>query len=110
MNPMPISSIHCHQGEPTSEGFVVLKGSIAASTTVNSIQPFIVNFRQSLIDKGVLQLNGENYEFSEDYIFSSPSTAAAIVMERNANGLLEWKLKDGKSLKEIETNYKNNGA
>jgi len=98
------------QGEPTSDGFVVLKGSIAASTTVNSIQPFLVNFRQSLIDKGVLQLNGENYEFSEDYIFSSPSTAAAIVMGRNANGLLEWKLKDGKSLKEFETNDKNNEA
>jgi hypothetical protein len=31
-------------------------------------------------------------------------------MGRNANGLLEWKLKDGKSLKEFETNYKNNGA
>jgi hypothetical protein len=98
------------QGEPTSDGFVVFKGSKAASTTVNSMQQSFVNLRQSLIDKGVLKMNGENYEFSEDYIFSSPSTAAAMVMGRNANGLIEWKLKDGKSLKEFETNDKNNGA
>ena len=98
------------QGEPTSDGFVVFKGSKAASTTVNSMQQSFVNLRQSLIDKGVLKMNGEYYEFSEDYIFSSPSTAAAMVMGRNANGLIEWKLKDGKSLKEFETNDKNNGA
>lgn len=98
------------QGEPTSDGFVVFKGSKAASTTVNSMQQSFVNLRQSLIDKGVLKMNGENYEFSEDYIFSSPSTAAAMVMGRNANGLIEWKLKDGKSLKEFETNDKNNGT
>ena len=41
-------------------------------------------------------------EFSEDYVFSSPSTAAAIVMGRNANGLSEWKLKNGITLKEFE--------
>ncbi len=98
------------QGEPTSDGFVVFKGSKAASTTVNSMQQSFVNLRQSLMAKGVLKLNGENCEFTEDYIFSSPSTAAAMVMGRNANGLLEWKLKDGKSLKEFETNDKHNGA
>ena len=43
---------------------------------------------------------------SHDYIFSSPSTAAVMVMGRNANGLSEWKLKDGKTLKEFETNEK----
>ena len=40
--------------------------------------------------------------FTEDYVFSSPSTAAAIVMGRNANGLNEWKKKDGSTLREFE--------
>ena len=44
--------------------------------------------------------------FSSDYEFSSPSTAAVIVMGRNANGLTEWKLSDGKTLKEFETEEK----
>lgn len=42
-------------------------------------------------------------EFSEDYIFSSPSTAACIVLGRNANGLTEWKMENGKSLKDYES-------
>ncbi|WP_394371575.1 DUF4357 domain-containing protein [Candidatus Sulfidibacterium hydrothermale] len=42
----------------------------------------------------------------EDYEFSSPSTAAAIVMGRNANGLTEWKLKDGTTLKDYESKNK----
>jgi len=52
-------------------------------------------------------LNGDIYEFSEDFIFSSPSTAAVMVMGRNANGLQEWKLSNGKTLKDFETNFKN---
>lgn len=92
------------QGEPTSDGFVVLKGSKASTSTVNSISASFFNLRQSLIDKGVLKLAGETYEFTEDYIFSSPSTAAVMVMGRNANGLMEWKLTSGKTLKDFETN------
>lgn len=94
------------QGEPTSDGFVVFKGSKAASTIVNSMTPSFIKFRQKLIDEGVLIDKIEYFEFSDDYIFSSPSTAAVIVMGRNANGLSEWKLKDGKTLKEFETNEK----
>jgi hypothetical protein len=37
-------------------------------------------------------------------------TAAAIVMGRNANGLTEWKSKDGKTLKEFESEDKNSKA
>lgn len=92
------------QGEPTSDGFVVFKYSKAASTIVNSMTPSFITFRQKLIDEGILVNKGEYYEFSDDYIFSSPSTAAVIVMGRNANGLAEWKNIDGKTLKEFELN------
>lgn len=90
------------QGEPSSDGFVVLKGSKAAATIVNSMTTSFIVLRQKLIDDGVLVDKGEFYEFSDDYIFSSPSTAAVMVMGRNANGLTEWKQKDGKTLKDFE--------
>jgi len=98
------------QGEPTSDGFVVFKNSKAASTIVNSMTQNFINYRQKLIDEGVLVDKGEYFEFSDDYIFSSPSTAAVMVMGRNANGLTEWKNKDGKTLKEFETNEKTTKA
>ena len=94
------------QGEPSSDGFVVFKGSKAAATIVNSMTTNFISQRQKLIDEGILVDKGEYFEFSEDYIFSSPSTAAVMVMGRNANGLTEWKQKDGKTLKEFETNDK----
>ncbi|MFD1337014.1 DUF4357 domain-containing protein [Oceanobacillus iheyensis] len=38
----------------------------------------------------------------DDYIFSSPSAAAALVMVRNVNALTAWKLKNGNTLKEYD--------
>ena len=95
-----------NQGELTSDGFVVFKNSKVASTVVNSMTSNFILFRQKLIDEGVLVEKGEYFEFSDDYIFSSPSTAASIVMGRNANGLTEWKNLEGKTLKEFESTEK----
>ena len=94
------------QGEPTSDGFVVFKGSKAAAIIVNSMSPSFIKLRQRLIDDGVLVNQSEFFEFSDDYIFSSPSTAAVMVMGRNANGLTEWRNNEGKTLKDFETNDK----
>lgn len=91
------------QGEPTSDGFVVFKGSKAAASIVNSFTPNYVSYRQKLIDEGILIDKSGYYEFTDDYIFSSPSTAASMILGRNANGLTEWKNKAGKSLKEFES-------
>jgi hypothetical protein len=90
------------QGERTSDGFVVYKGSVAADSTTSSMANSSLRLRQALIDNGDLQVVEGNYVFTEDYIFSSPTTAAVIVMGRNANGLVEWKLADGRTLKEYE--------
>lgn len=98
------------QGEPTSDGFVVFKNSKAAATIVNSMTTNFITYRQKLIDEGVLLDKGEYFEFTDDYIFSSPSTAAVMVMGRNANGLTEWKNKEGKTLKDFETNDKTTKA
>lgn len=91
------------QGLPTSDGFIVFKGSKAAYTFVKSTTQNFINLRQKLIEDGTLVDKKDYYEFSDDYIFSSPSTAATLIMGRNANGLTEWKNSDGKTLKEIES-------
>lgn len=91
------------QGEPTSDGFVVFKGSHAAGSTVTSMTQNLISLRLKLFDQGFLVDKGEYLEFLEDYIFTSPSTAASVVLGRNANGLTEWKLNDGTTLKDFES-------
>ena len=90
------------RGEPTPDGFVVFKGSKATSSVVNSINSSFLSLRQRLIDEDVLFDRDTCLEFVDDYIFSSASTAATVVMGRNANGLTEWKNQLGKTLKEYE--------
>ena len=51
---------------------------------------------EQLIESGVI----DSWKFVKDYLFSSPSTAAAVVMGRGANGLIEWKSKDGSTLRD----------
>ncbi|TSA49658.1 MAG: GIY-YIG nuclease family protein [Sphingobacteriales bacterium] len=91
------------QGEQTSEGFLVFKGSRISNSTVESISPSFLKQRVDLNNKGIIKQQGEIFELTEDYIFSSPSAAASMVMGRNANGLSEWKMSDGKSLKDFES-------
>jgi hypothetical protein len=87
------------KGVAVADGFAVLTGSTIASTTVPSMSMNLAHLRTSLIEKGVID---SCYKFVKDYIFTSPSLAAAVVMGRNANGRTEWKTKDKKSLKSIE--------
>ncbi|SMC92078.1 protein of unknown function [Desulfocicer vacuolatum DSM 3385] len=54
------------------------------------------------MDQNVIVEENGKLILASDYLFSSPSTAAGIVMGRSANGLIEWKTKDGKTLKNIE--------
>jgi Domain of unknown function (DUF4357) len=46
--------------------------------------------------------DGDHLRFTRNAEFSSPSSAATVVHGGSANGLLAWKDKDGKTLKEIE--------
>lgn len=88
-------------GKPTSEGFAILKGSQITQNLAPSLSQSILNKRQSLIDKGIVD---ENYIFTQDWSFSSPSLAAAIVVGYSINGRNAWKDKNGVSLKEQEIN------
>jgi len=91
------------KGIPSANGFVVFKDSEIAKSTVASMQQSLINIRQKLIDQNIIIEKNTNLLFAKDYEFTSPSTAAAIIMGRNANGLVEWKLSDGKTLKDFES-------
>ena len=75
-------------GMRTNEGFVVLKGSQVADTVTQSCPKQIRTLRQKLIENGIIDTN---WTFTENRVFSSPSTAAGVVMGRSANGLTEWR-------------------
>jgi hypothetical protein len=80
----------------TSEGIVVLKDSQIASSEVPSTPVPVIKKRKDLVDSGIVKES----KFTKDYLFSSPSMAAAVIMGRSANGLIEWKKEDGTTMKD----------
>ena len=90
-------------GEYTTEGFVVLKGSRGRTENVASIQGTSnERLREQLVDDGVMATQNGLLVFTRDHLFPSPSTAAMAVMGRSANGWVEWKASDGRTLDELK--------
>ena len=96
-------------GYESSQGFVVKAGSQAVAAAVPSMQQHVrgmFELRQELIGNGVLAPAeagaAQGYHFTQDYVFSSPSTAAAVVLGRSANGRIEWKDAQGRTLKALQ--------
>lgn len=91
-------------GHLTPTGFVVLKGSQAVLKERASAHqyPYTLATRNRLIEDGTLVEEREHLKFTRDAEFSSPSAAATVVHGGSANGLLAWKSKGGKTLKELE--------
>ena len=90
------------QGIETPEGFTVREGSEAVKSEVPSCHAYLKELRVALIDNGVLKQKGSNYVFTQDYVFSSPSTAAGVVQGRSANGRIDWQTKEGRTLKAVQ--------
>lgn len=93
------------KGMDTPQGFVVLKGSLAAPDEVPSFKVHWVSYskqREELIKNGVLMPHGEQLIFSQDYTFSAPSLASAMVTGSSPNGRIDWKDANGKTLKQIQ--------
>ncbi len=88
-----------------NQEFIVFKDSLAR---VKETKGFIEHVRSSvalrsqLVSEGVLKIleNGKSYIFTKDYVFSSPSAAADVVVARACNGWTGWKNKEGKTLDE----------
>lgn len=90
-------------GEYTTEGFVVLKGSRGRVENVASIQGTSnQRFRDQLVTEGIMAARDGMLAFTRDHLFTSPSMAAMALMGRSANGWLEWKSPQGKTLDEVK--------
>ncbi|MFR0597641.1 GIY-YIG nuclease family protein [Limosilactobacillus mucosae] len=86
-------------GKTTTEGFVVLQGSIInQKTNSNSLNARIANLREKWISEEKVK----DLATTEDLLFSSSSAAADFVLGYSVSGPRAWKDKNGKSLKEIE--------
>lgn len=77
--------------------FIVETGSLARLRWegVTTKQTGYAILHEELRKTGVLTEIGDQCEFSQNYAFSSPSAAAAVVLGRPANGTLEWRPLDG---------------
>jgi Domain of unknown function (DUF4357) len=75
--------------------FIVFAGSQVLKDT-GFIQQSYRLLKDSLIQDGTL-ISGEDgtsfWRFAKDCAFSSPSAAAAVVLDRNSNGRTEWRVK-----------------
>jgi hypothetical protein len=92
-------------GFESTQGFVVKAGSHAVLNEVPSLEqhvPGVHSQRQDLIVFGILKLDGNRYTFAQDYVFNSPSMAAAVILGRSANGRIEWKDASGRTLKTLQ--------
>ncbi len=95
------------RGYEKGEGFVVLADSKAAGdkdiTPTFAGRLTLVNLRKSLVERGVLVVEGDYFKFSQDYTFNSPSQAASVVVGHGVAGPDYWKDTQGRTLKAIRT-------
>ena len=92
------------RGHRTPDGFVILKGSTAVLRERQAAHkwPSSIAIRKKLIADGTLVQKDGLYLFTRDVELSSPSAAAAVIQGGSANGLVEWKTKDGKFLRDLD--------
>jgi hypothetical protein len=91
-------------GYEDPKGFVVMKQSGMVKSETNSIHKGMSNLRAELLQQEVVVEENGHLVFAEDYVFSSPTMAAGVVLGRATNGREDWKTKAGVTLKQIQTN------
>lgn len=90
------------EGDLIDDGFVVFKDSEVVIETTPSCHDYLLALRKKLLSDGILVHQSDKLIFTEDYIFSSPSTAAAVILGRNSNGWKKWKDAGGRTLDELK--------
>lgn len=88
------------RGYYTEEGMVVLKGSYGRKETPTFCKslPGYAARRQAAIEEGVLRWEQGRLVLTRDVIFKNPSPAASFLLGRSANGWMDWKDKEGRTL------------
>jgi hypothetical protein len=91
-------------GYESTQGFVVQAGSQAVAAVTASFSQMVgaAELRADLLENGVLVAEGAALRFTQDYVFSSPSTASDIVLGGSTNGRVQWKDAQGRTLKELQ--------
>jgi hypothetical protein len=89
-------------GYEADDGFVVRAGSESSQKAARATPDSVVKLRATLLDKGVFVKDKDRYKLTQDYAFSSPSSAASAVLGMSANGRTEWKDEKGRTLKEVQ--------
>lgn len=84
----------------TDEGFVVLKDSMIEEIDSKAIPKSIKELRQECKNKNEI-VDGR---IRKNYLFNSPSYAAAFVLGMQTNGRTDWKTEKGIRLKDLEEN------
>ena len=90
------------KGEYTEGGFLLYKGSVCKQELHKGTDK--LSQRDDFINSGILKKQGDHYVLQENKLFSV-SGAASIVLGRRANGWLEWKNSEGKTLDELERKH-----
>ena len=86
----------------TAEGMVVYAGSVGRAVVTPSIHAYGLTLRANLVASGVFREETGQLILTTDYEFSSPSTAAMVLMGRNANGRREWRTSGGVTLAQVQ--------
>lgn len=88
-------------GEMVEDGFVVREGSKCRIEMTPSAPDSVKALRERLLQGDIITEENDIYTFLQDYLFSSPSAAAATVLGASANGWVEWKDKAGRTLSDV---------
>ena len=79
-----------------------MAGSHAALDETDALRTQVSQLRRQLRDRDLLVSDGENLKLTKNYVFNSPSQAATVFLAMPANGLKNWKDKNGTTLKELQ--------
>ena len=83
------------RGRQTAEGFAVLKGSVISPGENSKVISPVASRRRK-------EARIEGNALQEGLLSGTPSAAASSVIGNSANGWVEWKAGDGRTLKELE--------
>jgi hypothetical protein len=89
-------------GQRVADGFLVKAGATGRVHTVPSIHAYMVARRQELLDAGVLTIVDGKLKLMQDYTFTSPTLAGAVLLGRTVAGPVGWKDAKGRTLKAVE--------
>lgn len=82
----------------TSEGFVVLKGSMIVAESAETLPESLKNKREKAMEQGEI-VDGK---ITKDYLFGSASYAVSFIIGASMNGRIYWKTESGMTLKKYE--------